>query len=85
MFQLRDGALPSVTIEAAWAESYPKLREDMRVWMEGAAGVRVCLLVMLNRRANNSFEAYVEVARQSQIPGAGWAFDPRQVSCNTLV
>lgn len=74
--------LPSLTIEAGWSESYPKLVEDVAVWMEGgAAVVKVSLLVKLNRRVGGRVTAFAEVARQ--VPGGGWAFDPRQVSCNT--
>ena len=35
----------------------------------------------LNRRVGGRVAAFAEVARQA--PGGGWAFDPRQVSCNT--
>ena len=79
MFILRGAALPSVTLETGWAESYPKLKEDVKIWMDGGvAGVWVCFLVKLQRHVGDRFSAFVEVARQ--VPGGGWAFDARNVS-----
>ena len=56
--------------------------EDVDVWMVGGEAVtKISLLINLNRRAGGRFVAFVEAARQ--VPGAAYAFDPRQVSCNT--
>ena len=72
---------PCMTIEAGWSESYPKLVEDVEVWMVGGAAVtKLSLLVKFNSRTGGRFAAFLQAARQ--VPGGGWAFDPRQVSCN---
>ena len=56
--------------------------QEVDVWMVGGvAATKISLLIKLNRRAGGRFVASVEAARQ--VPGTGYAFDPRQVSCNT--
>ena len=82
MLRQKGEILPCLTIEAGWAESYPKLVQDVDVWMVGGvAATKISLLIKLNRRAGGRFVASMEAARQ--VPGTGYAFDPRQVSCNT--
>ena len=77
MLRVRDEPLPSLILEVAWSETYPKLVRDVAIWMEGgAATVKVCLLVKLNRRVGNTFAAYTQVARQ--VRGGGWAFEDRK-------
>ena len=74
--------LPSVTIEARWSETYPKLVQDTEVWMVGDVAVtNVSLLVKFHRRVGDRIASFVEVARR--VPGGVGGWDQRQVSCNT--
>ena len=76
MLRRKGEILPCLTIEAGWAESYPKLVEDVNVWVVVSAAVtKISLLIRPNRRVGGRFVAFVEAARQ--VPGAGYAFDPR--------
>ena len=67
--------LPCVVFETAYTESWPKLQEDKRLWLEGGANhVNAILVTKWLKRANGRVAGYLEIHRR------GGAVSPRVVS-----
>ncbi|KAI5795357.1 hypothetical protein DFH27DRAFT_117781 [Peziza echinospora] len=75
--RVRGEGFPSLVIETGCSESYPKLKQDIDLWMVGTGGVtKVCILVKFSARAGSRLAGYIEVARP--MLGGGYTFDVRQ-------
>ena len=54
--------MPTIVVEAGWSESFPRLRNDMRLWIRGGAGgVKMVLLFKWFELKNKRVEEIVEV------------------------
>ncbi|KAF8418127.1 hypothetical protein BGX38DRAFT_1052833, partial [Terfezia claveryi] len=38
LLQVDTDLIPSLVVEAGWSESFPKLRSDVNIWMDGGVG-----------------------------------------------
>lgn len=61
-------AFPSLVIEAGWAESFPHLRNDKDLWMDGCPSVELVLLIRWTKISGNRVKGMLEVWRRN---GAG--------------
>ena len=53
---------PHLVVESGWSESFPRLRNDKNLWINGGGGkVRVVLLFKWSARLNNRVAGVIEV------------------------
>ena len=54
--------MPTVVVEAGWSEFFPRLRNDMKLWIQGGAGgVKMVLLFKWSQLKDRRVKAAVEV------------------------
>lgn len=66
---------PSAVVEVGWAESYPHLQRDMRLWIEGTREVNVVLVIKWTRSSSK-----VRGSIETWVRGANGAPEMRQSS-----
>ncbi|KAF8456200.1 hypothetical protein BGX38DRAFT_1266510 [Terfezia claveryi] len=72
LLQVDTDLIPSLVMEAGWSESFPKLRSDVNIWMEGGGVTKIAILVKFTKHQGNRFGAFLEVARCNAAGGCIW-------------
>ncbi|KAF8433985.1 hypothetical protein BGX38DRAFT_1101596 [Terfezia claveryi] len=77
LLQVDTDLIPSLVVEAGWSESFPKLRSDVNIWMDGGGGAtKIAILVKFTKHQGHRFGAFLEVARYNA--AGGWIWENRQ-------